>query len=68
MFMGNASIVPRNYRKYLYHAYLADMEAETVQKRAQPENVRAGLPMTPKEYGVNYEERHTKQGYRPTCR
>jgi phage/plasmid-associated DNA primase len=27
MFMGNASIIPRNYRKYLYHAYLAYMEA-----------------------------------------
>ncbi len=25
--MGNASIIPRNYRKYLHHAYLAYMEA-----------------------------------------
>jgi putative DNA primase/helicase len=42
MFMGNASIIPRNYRKYLYHAYLAYMEANGYRKRAQPENVRAG--------------------------
>ncbi|MFV7496742.1 primase-helicase zinc-binding domain-containing protein [Klebsiella michiganensis] len=52
MFMGNASIIPRNYRKYLYHAYLAYMEA----------NGYRNVLMMLKEYGMNYEKRHTKQG------
>ncbi|WP_063932192.1 primase-like DNA-binding domain-containing protein, partial [Enterobacter hormaechei] len=62
MFMGNASIVPRNYRKYLYHAYLAYMEANGYRNVLSLKMFGLGLPMMLKEYGVNYEKRHTKQG------
>ena len=62
MFMGNASIFPRNYRKYLYHAYLAYMEANGYRNVLSLKMFGLGLPMMLKEYGLNYEKRHTKQG------
>lgn len=62
MFMGNASIVPRNYRKYLYHAYMAYMEANGYRNVLSLKIFGLGLPMMLKEYGLNYEKRHTKQG------
>ncbi|EGP6911068.1 primase-helicase zinc-binding domain-containing protein [Escherichia coli] len=62
MFMGNASIVPRNYRKYLYHAYLTYMEANGYRNVLSLKMFGLGLPMMLKEYGLNYEKRHTKQG------
>ncbi|MGU6065055.1 primase-helicase zinc-binding domain-containing protein [Enterobacter hormaechei] len=62
IFMGNASIVPRNYRKYLYHAYLAYMEANGYRNVLSLKMFGLGLPMMLKEYGLNYEKRHTKQG------
>ncbi|EAV5794370.1 toprim domain-containing protein [Salmonella enterica] len=62
MFMGNASVVPRNYRKYLYHAYLAYMEANGYRNVLSLKMFGLGLPMMLKEYGLNYEKRHTKQG------
>ncbi|HCT7899069.1 TPA: toprim domain-containing protein [Enterobacter cloacae] len=62
MFMGNASIVPRNYRKYLYHAYLAYMEANGYRNVLSLKMFGLGLPMMLKEYGLHYEKRHTKQG------
>ncbi|HCT8709941.1 TPA: toprim domain-containing protein [Raoultella ornithinolytica] len=62
MFMGNASIIPRNYRKYLYHAYLAYMEANGYRNVLSLKMFGLGMPMMLKEYGLNYEKRHTKQG------
>ncbi|BDA95971.1 DNA primase [Citrobacter freundii] len=62
MFMGNVSIIPRNYRKYLYHAYLAYMEANGYRNVLSLKMFGLGLPMMLKEYGLNYEKRHTKQG------
>lgn len=62
MFMGNASIIPRNYRKYLYHAYLAYMEANGYRNVLSLKMFGLGLPMMLKEYGLNYVKRHTKQG------
>jgi putative DNA primase/helicase len=62
MFMGNATIIPRNYRKYLYHAYLAYMEANGHRHVLSLKMFGIGLPMMLKEYGLNYEKRHTKQG------
>lgn len=62
MFMGNASIIPRNYRKYLYHVYLAYMEANGYRNVLSLKMFGLGLPMMLKEYGLNYEKRHTKQG------
>ncbi len=32
----------------------------------QSENVRTGAAVMLKEYGLNYEKRHTKQGIQPT--
>ncbi|EMN8584544.1 toprim domain-containing protein [Klebsiella aerogenes] len=62
MFIGNASIIPRNYRKYLYHAYLAYMEANGYRNVLSLKMFGLGLPIMLKEYGLNYEKRHTKQG------
>ncbi|MCM1621481.1 primase-like DNA-binding domain-containing protein (plasmid) [Escherichia coli] len=67
MYMGNASIIPRNYRKYLYHAYLAYMEGKRLPECTQSENFGLGLPvMLLKEYGLNYENAIPNRGYRPT--
>ncbi|EES0711321.1 DNA primase, partial [Escherichia coli] len=60
MYMGNASIIPRNYRKYLYHAYLAYMEANGYRNVLSLKMFGLGLPVMLKEYGLNYEKRHTK--------
>ncbi|ECT7767876.1 hypothetical protein BEI87_04895, partial [Salmonella enterica subsp. enterica serovar Infantis] len=62
MYMGNASIIPRNYCKYLYHAYLAYMEANGYRNVLSLKMFGLGLPVMLKEYGLNYEKRHTKQG------
>ncbi|EIF5180185.1 DNA primase, partial [Escherichia coli] len=62
MYMENASIIPRNYRKYLYHAYLAYMEANGYRNVLSLKMFGLGLPVMLKEYGLNYEKRHTKQG------
>ncbi|MRS91784.1 poxvirus D5 -like family protein [Enterobacteriaceae bacterium RIT714] len=61
MFMGNARFIPRNYRKYLYHAYLAFMEANGYRNELSLK-IFLGLPMMLKEYCLNYEKRHTNLG------
>ncbi|MEG3784004.1 winged helix-turn-helix domain-containing protein, partial [Escherichia coli] len=61
MYMGNASINPRNYRKYHYHAYLAYMVAYGYRNVLSLKMVGLGLPVMLKEYGLNYDTRHTKQ-------
>lgn len=62
MFMGNANIIPRQPRNYLYHAYLVYMEANGYKNVLSLKMFGLGLPMMLKEYGMNYEKRHTKQG------
>ncbi|MNZ78312.1 hypothetical protein D3C78_968810 [compost metagenome] len=62
MFMGNANIVPRQPRNYLYHAYLVYMEANGYKNVLSLKMFGLGLPLMLKEYGVNYEKRHTRQG------
>ncbi|VEB95332.1 DNA primase TraC [Cedecea lapagei] len=62
MFMGNANIVPRQPRNYLYHAYLVYMEANGYRNVLSLKMFGLGLPVMLKEYGLNYEKRHTKQG------
>ncbi|KDE36451.1 DNA primase [Kosakonia radicincitans UMEnt01/12] len=62
MFMGNANIVPRQPRNYLYHAYLVYMEAQGYKNVLSLKMFGLGLPVMLKEYGLNYEKRHTKQG------
>ncbi|WP_275262333.1 primase-helicase zinc-binding domain-containing protein [Citrobacter braakii] len=62
MLMGNANIVPRQPRNYLYHAYLVYMEANGYRNVLSLKMFGLGLPVMLKEYGLNYEKRHTKQG------
>ncbi|MEN4506651.1 primase-helicase zinc-binding domain-containing protein, partial [Enterobacter hormaechei subsp. steigerwaltii] len=62
MFMGNANIIPRQPRNYLYHAYLVYMEANGYKHVLSLKMFGLGLPMMLKEYGLNYDKRHTKQG------
>ncbi|UNK62344.1 primase-helicase zinc-binding domain-containing protein [Buttiauxella ferragutiae] len=62
MYMGNANIVPRQPRNYLYHAYLTYMEANGYKNVLSLKMFGLGLPMMLKEYGLDYEKRHTKQG------
>lgn len=54
--------IPRNYRKYLYHAYLAYMEANGYRNVLSLKMFGLRQPMMLKEYSLNYEKRHTKQG------
>ncbi|EGT4275295.1 toprim domain-containing protein [Cronobacter sakazakii] len=62
MFMGNANIIPRQPRNYLYHAYLVYMEANGYRNVLSLKMFGLGLPVMLKEYGLNYEKRHTRQG------
>lgn len=62
MFMGNANIIPRQPRNYLYHAYLVYMEANGYRNVLSLKMFGTGLPMMLKEYGLNDEKRHTRQG------
>ena len=54
MFMGNANIIPRKPRKYLYHAYLAIWKPR-IQERTQPDHVRAGGSSHAERVRPNYE-------------
>jgi len=60
--MENANINPRQPRNYLYHAYLVNMDANDYKHVLNLKMFELGLPMMLKEYGENYEKRHTKQG------
>ncbi|WNY88470.1 primase-helicase zinc-binding domain-containing protein [Leclercia adecarboxylata] len=62
MYMGNANIVPRQPRNYLYHAYLVYMEANGYRNVLSLKMFGLGLPMMLKEYGLSYEKRHTRHG------
>lgn len=62
MFMGNANIIQRQPRNYLYHAYLIYMEANGYRNVLSLKIFGLGLPVMLKEYGLNDEKRHTRQG------
>ncbi|EOV0981936.1 primase-like DNA-binding domain-containing protein [Edwardsiella piscicida] len=62
MYIGNANIIPRQPRLYLYHAYLAYMEAHGYKNTLSLTMFGKGLPAMLKEYGVNYEKRRKNQG------
>ena len=62
MFMGNANIVPRQPRVYLYHAYLVYMEADGYKNTLSLTMFGKGLSAMLKEYGLNYDKRRTNQG------
>jgi putative DNA primase/helicase len=62
MYMGNANIVPRQPRLYLYHAYLVYMEAHGYKNTLSLTMFGKGLSSMLKEYGMNYGKRRTNQG------
>jgi len=62
MYMGNANIIPRQPRLYLYHAYLVYMEAHGYKNTLSLTMFGKGLPIMLKEYGLNYDKRRTSQG------
>ncbi|EOI3426150.1 primase-helicase zinc-binding domain-containing protein [Cronobacter dublinensis] len=62
MYMGNANIIPRQPRLYLYHAYLVYMEAHGYKNTLSLTSFGKGLSGMLKEYGVYYDKRRTNQG------
>ncbi|HGF4627485.1 TPA: primase-helicase zinc-binding domain-containing protein [Escherichia coli] len=62
MYMGNANIIPRQPRLYLYHAYLVYMEAHGYKNTLSLTSFGKGLSGMLKEYGLNYDKRRTNQG------
>ncbi|EKO1262989.1 toprim domain-containing protein [Salmonella enterica] len=62
MYIGNANIIPRQPRLYLYHAYLAYMEAHGSRNTLSLTMFGKGLPAMLKEYGLSYEKRRKNQG------
>ncbi|KKJ75034.1 primase-helicase zinc-binding domain-containing protein [Salmonella enterica] len=62
MYMGNANIIPRQPRLYLYHAYLIYMEAYGYKNTLSLTMFGKGLSAMLKEYGLNYDKRRTNQG------
>lgn len=62
MYIGNANIIPRQPRLYLYHAYLAYMEAHGYKHTLSLTMFGKGLPAMLKEYGLSYEKRRKNQG------
>lgn len=62
MYIGNANIIPRQPRLYLYHAYLAYMEAHGYRNTLSLTMFGKGLPAMLKEYGLSYEKRRKNQG------
>ncbi|EDC5900123.1 DNA primase, partial [Salmonella enterica] len=62
MYIGNANIIPRQPRLYLYHAYLAYMEAHGYKNTLSLTMFGKGLPAMLKEYGLSYEKRRKNQG------
>jgi len=62
MYMGNANIVPRQPRNYLYHGYVVYMAANGYRNVLSLKMFGLGLPMTLKEFCLSYEKRHTRHG------
>ncbi len=62
MYMGNASIITRQPRLYLYHAYLVYMEAHGYKNTLSLTSFGKGLSGMLKEYGLHYDKRRTNQG------
>jgi len=60
--MGNANIVPRQPRLYLYHAYLVYMEAHGDKNTLSLTMFGKGLSSMLKENGLDYGKRRTNQG------
>ncbi|MEN4538245.1 phage/plasmid primase, P4 family [Pantoea agglomerans] len=62
LYMGNASIRPLQPRRYLYHAYLAYMEANGYKNPLSMKMFGLSLESIMREYGQHYMKRRTKLG------
>jgi putative DNA primase/helicase len=64
MMMGNLNISPRSPRIYLYHAYLAYMDAHGFDRHLTLTRFGADFPKVMKEYGAEYMKARTSAGMR----
>ncbi|WP_337049364.1 primase-like DNA-binding domain-containing protein [Serratia fonticola] len=64
MMMGNLNIAPRAPRIYLYHAYLAYMDAHGFDKHLTLTRFGSDFPKVMKEYGAEYKKAKTNAGMR----
>lgn len=62
LYMGNASIRPLQPKRYLYHAYLAYMEANGYKNPLSMKMFGLSLESIMREYGHHYMKRRTKSG------
>jgi putative DNA primase/helicase len=62
LYMGNASIRPLQPKRYLYHAYLAYMEANGYRNPLSMKIFSLSLESIMREYGHHYLKRRTKLG------
>ncbi|KMW73193.1 DNA primase [Photorhabdus luminescens subsp. luminescens] len=64
MLIGNAEIMPFNPCKYLYHAYLAYMKGNNLNKPVSVTRFGMDMPGALAEYGLPYLRKKSKQGIR----
>ncbi|PHM42255.1 toprim domain-containing protein [Xenorhabdus szentirmaii] len=64
LLIGNAEIVPFNPRKYLYHAYLAYMKGNNLNKPVSVTRFGMDMPGALAEYNQLYLRKKSKQGIR----
>ncbi|WP_080717959.1 toprim domain-containing protein [Xenorhabdus bovienii] len=64
LLIGNAEIVPFNPRKYLYHAYLAYMKGNNLNKSISVTRFGMDMPGALSEYSQHYLRKKSKQGIR----
>jgi len=62
LYMGNASIRPLQPKRYLYHAYLACIEANGYKNSRSMKMFGLSLESIIREYGHHYLKRLTKLG------
>ncbi|MBE8596663.1 toprim domain-containing protein [Xenorhabdus sp. BG5] len=64
LLIGNAEIMPFNPRKYLYHAYLAYMKGNNLNKPISVTRFGMDMPGALAEYGQHYLRKKSKHGIR----
>ncbi|PHM69731.1 DNA primase [Xenorhabdus kozodoii] len=64
LLIGNAEIMPFNPRKYLYHAYLAYMKGNNLNKPVSVTRFGMDMPGALAEYGQQYLRKKSKHGIR----
>ena len=62
MYMGNASIIPRQLRLYLYHAYLAFLEANGFDKPLTLNKFAEGMESAMREFNHEYRKERKNRG------